>query len=245
MIVFPYERIPYSISKSVDPTWGIAKSENGWMTQETFYEYMCNIFDPWLTANNIQRPVVVFADGHSSHFTLPLVQFCEKNQLELIALFPNSTHLIEPLDVGFFRPFKLIWRNVVTEWRLSNQRKLRREDFAPLLKKSIESSNLQGIMANAFRKTGLYPFSADAFDYNELFKKQRNDVQPLLTNSTENVIEYLNFIEANIEKPVMQQFKEADKNGTWTGDLENLGLYFFWKKVVDRCHQFRSTTRII
>lgn len=100
-------RIPYSISQSVPVNWSIGKSENSWMTQETFFEYMCNIFEPWLTANNIERLVVVFADGHSSHFTVPLVQFCEQHQIELIALYPNSTHLIQPLDVGFFRPFKL------------------------------------------------------------------------------------------------------------------------------------------
>lgn len=85
-------------------------------------------------------------------------------------------------------------------------------------------------MNNAFRKTGLHPFSAYALDYNDLFKKQRNDIDPLLTTSKENIDEHLCLIEANIEVPLLEQFKEVEKTGTWNGSLNNLGLFFSGKK---------------
>ena len=70
------------------------------MTAETFYEYITNIFYPWLVKNNISFPVVLYGDGHSSHVTIPLVKFCKSVQIELIALYPNATHIIQPLDVS-------------------------------------------------------------------------------------------------------------------------------------------------
>ncbi|KYQ57097.1 hypothetical protein ALC60_03903 [Trachymyrmex zeteki] len=50
------------------------------MTIEIFYEYICNIFYPWLKKNEIVFAVVLFVDGHSSHLTLPLSNFCREKQ---------------------------------------------------------------------------------------------------------------------------------------------------------------------
>lgn len=40
MIMFFYQRIPYSISQSIPDGWGIGKSDNGWIIAETFFKYM-------------------------------------------------------------------------------------------------------------------------------------------------------------------------------------------------------------
>lgn len=73
---------------------------NGWMTARNFYEYVVNIFHPWLLKNKIVFPVVLYVNGHSSHTSLSLSQFCQKKQIELIALKANSTHILQQLDVA-------------------------------------------------------------------------------------------------------------------------------------------------
>lgn len=67
MIVFPYERLPTLIANSVPKGWAIGRSETGWMCAKTFYEYVCNVFNPWLDKNNVPKPIVFFLDGHRSH----------------------------------------------------------------------------------------------------------------------------------------------------------------------------------
>lgn len=67
MIVFKYERIPRKLALSVPDNWEIRRSENEWMTGETFYEFISNIFHPWLEEKKIEKPVILFIDGHSSH----------------------------------------------------------------------------------------------------------------------------------------------------------------------------------
>jgi len=232
MIVFPYERIPYSVSQSVPINWSIEKSENGWMTAETFYEYISNIFEPWLTTHNIERPIILYVDGHSSHLTLPVAQFCMDHQIELIALFPNATYLIQPLDVALFRTLKSSWRDCTNDWRVQNQRNLRREDFGPLLKKAIERIELPRGMSNGFRKCGLFPFSADALQYNQLLQKKKIDETVISRAEAEqNAENHLLFIESNIDENLLVTFRRANETGIYNDNIENLGLFFFWQKI--------------
>lgn len=73
MIVYAYKQsIPcdvVEVVESVHPSWALGKSESGWMTSLTFFDYMSQVFEPWLSDNNVTRPVLVlaFADGHKSH----------------------------------------------------------------------------------------------------------------------------------------------------------------------------------
>lgn len=82
------------------------------MTRETIFEYVMNVFHPWLRSQNITFPVILFKDGHTSHLSKYLSDYCSKNEIEVVALYPNSTHLLQPLDVAVFRPLKLEWKKV-------------------------------------------------------------------------------------------------------------------------------------
>lgn len=75
MVVFPYERILYSISQSMPDGWAIGKSDSGWMTAQTFYEYIINVFHPWLLRNKISMPIILYVDSHCSHLTISTVLY--------------------------------------------------------------------------------------------------------------------------------------------------------------------------
>ncbi|XP_076297969.1 uncharacterized protein LOC143217495 [Lasioglossum baleicum] len=98
MIMFDLKNVPKKeILEKIPESWGVAYSDNGWMTAETFFQFIANIFVPWLKKNNYQFPVILFVDNHASHVNLPLCKFCVENQVELVALYPNSTHIIAGL----------------------------------------------------------------------------------------------------------------------------------------------------
>lgn len=102
-VVFKYKRIPIEIANSDPPSWGIGKSETGWMNGALFFEYIPN---PWLLSNSIELPVILFLVGHASHLNIQTSAFCCENGIILIALYPNATHLIQPMDVAVFRSVK-------------------------------------------------------------------------------------------------------------------------------------------
>ena len=74
--------------------WGIGNTKRGWMTAESFLCYISNVFLKWLKENNYVFPIVLYVDGHVSHITH---KFCRQTQIELIVLYPNATHNIQPL----------------------------------------------------------------------------------------------------------------------------------------------------
>ncbi|KAJ3658623.1 hypothetical protein Zmor_010352 [Zophobas morio] len=120
MVMFSYQRIPRSIVQEMPRKWGLGRSDNGWMTGESFFEYVANVWFPWVKENKIELPILLFLDGHSSHLTMALSDFCFSNEIELIALYPNATHILQPLDVALFRPLKSAWKKVVHQWRIEN-----------------------------------------------------------------------------------------------------------------------------
>ena len=113
IIVYAYKNsIPRDVIEavgSVDPGWSVGKTDSGWMTAFTFLDYLSQVFDHWLTEQQVQRPVLVFADGHKSHLSPETANFCASNGILLVALYPNSTHMLQPLDVSVFKSLKGFW----------------------------------------------------------------------------------------------------------------------------------------
>lgn len=167
MVIYNYERVPAYISAGVPENWAIGRSESGWMCSSTFYEYMCNIFNPWVTAQGITRPILLFLDGHRSHLTLHLANFCVANGIELIALYPNSTHILQPMDLAVFRPLKQTWKKPVGDFKNETGEPLKKQHFAPVLKKAISTLTPECIK-NGFRSGGLYPYGHEYIDMNKI-----------------------------------------------------------------------------
>lgn len=108
--VYKDKRIPQDIAENFPKEWGLGKTDSGWMTCEAFFEFIADIFHPWLLQKQITFPVIFFMDGHASHLCLQTSQFCEKNGIILVALLPNATHILQPMDVAVFRSLKEPWR---------------------------------------------------------------------------------------------------------------------------------------
>lgn len=58
--------------------WGVGKTEKGWMTGEAFYEFVGNVFIPYLKEKGIELPIILFLDGHKSHLTMQLRNYVVK-----------------------------------------------------------------------------------------------------------------------------------------------------------------------
>jgi hypothetical protein len=82
-------------------------------------------------------------------------------QITLIRLPPNATHILQPLDVGFFSPLKLAWSAILKHWyRQTRLRILDKAAFPTqlaLLWNDIDSANV----ACGFRGSGLFPLNVE------------------------------------------------------------------------------------
>jgi DDE superfamily endonuclease len=54
-------------------------------------------------------------DGHGSHLTREVVSYCLEKKIILLCLPSHSTYLLQPYDVGAFRPLADAYRKILTE----------------------------------------------------------------------------------------------------------------------------------
>lgn len=226
MIIFKYERIPSHIALSVNKSWGIGRSESGWMCGPTFYEYVTNVFVPWLDKQKIERPILLFIDGHVSHMTLHLSQFCSNNGIELFALYPNSTHLIQPMDVAVFKPLKQFWKKSVRDWRLKNHgKKLRKENFGNIFENALSNITKETIQ-NGFKRCGLCPFNVENVKFSNIATSENSRQDMYIKES-------LAVLEKFITSEKLNKFRKSF-DADWSGNIEDTSLFNVWTTMKKR-----------
>ncbi|KAG8177459.1 hypothetical protein JTE90_008643 [Oedothorax gibbosus] len=112
-------------------------TESGWMMDCVFEAWM----DFFITfTKDIPKPILLLFDGHGSHLTYCSVKRAMDNNIIILCLPPNTSHALQPLDVGVFAPLKKSWKNVLKTWyRESRQQKVSKATFPYLLKNLFAS----------------------------------------------------------------------------------------------------------
>lgn len=161
------------------------------MDAVTFRDWFKTSFLPH--ANRLEGRKALIGDNLSSHMDDDVLMMCAENDIDFICLVPNSTHLCQPLDVGFFRPMKEAWRATLSEWKLQNIKlsTVPKDIFSSLLKKTLNNmdakpgryssqprnefdhipSAIKRNLINSFRSSGIYPL-----DRQEVFKKLPHEI---------------------------------------------------------------------
>lgn len=234
LTLYKFERIPASYVKGL-PTkeWGIGKSKNGWMTAETFLQYFENVFHPYLVKKGSKFPVIVFLDGHTSHLSLQLSRFCRQNRIIVVCLFPNATHILQPLDVSVFFPLKMRWRKEVSMWKIKNNgREITKRDVPTLLHRILTSHSFLPAIVNGFRVCGLYPFNADNVDYSKCTQISKNTTIDSQNDIDKNkILEHLHYLESKIDPQVLNNFQICKFLNSKPENSESL-LFEVWLQIV-------------
>lgn len=102
-------------------------------------------------------------DNLSSHFSEEVLRLCAKNDVEFVCLPPNSTHKLQPLDVGFFAPLKRSWRALLNDAKTRDRTmtSLPKPEIPKMMKALLESIDTKTLLKSAFRACGLFPVSVE------------------------------------------------------------------------------------
>jgi hypothetical protein len=215
--------------KSVPDGWGVGVSATGWMTAAVFFEYVVNVFNPWLVENAVKKPVALFLDGHRTHLTYEISVLCAELQIEVFCFLPNSTHILQPADVGVFAPLKAAWIRVVNDWQQKTGAEVvRRTDFAPLVAKTFSEAASSSTVRNGFRRCGIFPFDADAVDYSKCLEATTTTTNEYEPVQVQLQLE-LDTIEAEMSSDMKERMSMMEKNVLIPNEAEDT-LYRLWAK---------------
>ncbi len=170
LTLWGFEHIPERVYAKKPPHWSYGKSDSGWMTSEVMYEYICNDFYPNLVKKKVEFPVIIFLDGHSSHLSLPLSEFCVLHGIIIVCLPPNCTNYIQVLNVAYFRPMKVGWLDMKRQFPIENGCTMQKEDVPMVLQKLLDKLDFSKVIQKGFHCCRLFPFDANNFNYDKLLK---------------------------------------------------------------------------
>jgi len=148
-------------------------SPRGWTDREAFDKYMRNDFEPQ-SREGLEPGTyrMLTLDGHNSHISLKVVNFCEAHRIILMNLPPHTTHALQPCDVGIFGPLAAAWRKVVGQFTRYGVH-IGKEDIPSLLHKARETSITPDIIRKAWAQTGLHPLNPSAVP-DDMFEPAKN-----------------------------------------------------------------------
>ncbi|GBL75571.1 hypothetical protein AVEN_154905-1 [Araneus ventricosus] len=110
-----------------------------------------------------EDPVLLIADNHSSHCSLPAVLFCRENHITFLTLPPHASHVLQPLDKCFVVPLKALYSSEAEKWLIQSPGKV------------ITMYEVSGTFQEAYRATSRVQLAEKAFQVTVTLAPLDND----------------------------------------------------------------------
>ncbi|XP_030745251.1 uncharacterized protein LOC115890301 [Sitophilus oryzae] len=182
--------------------------KNGWMCTEIFVKYLHH-FSKYAHSSP-ETPVLLMVDNHSSHISLPAINYCRQKGIIMIGFPPHTTHRLQPLDVSFFGPLKSFFSRECDNHLVNHPGQLIGDKhICQLFGKAYNRAATVSNAVNGFKKCGLQPFDPFVFgddDFVMAETTERAPHQPPVYQNSDNEsdddIPLINFVkpQKDIEK---------------------------------------------
>ena len=191
-LIFPGKRMLPELLKDATPgcDGAVSITGKGYSNTDIFSTYVKSHFFEYVQGRDPDQYVILMYDGHRSHISLSLIEWAKQNKIILFVLPPHTSHILQPMDVGCFGPFEVLYQAEVKKFtRQKAGTSVTRYDICGLVCKvydrALQSDNLRA----TYRKTGIYPFEKTVVSEHQLmpslvFKGKQNEL--VTVNEDEN-----------------------------------------------------------
>ncbi|KAJ8868988.1 hypothetical protein PR048_030534 [Dryococelus australis] len=113
--------------------------------------------DFYTELENLDESLQVTFASHASHLSPHILELAAKNDVHIGNFPSHTTHPLQPLDVGLYKPFKSNWKKELDAFMHSHPgAKPSRVDFYSLRTPIWLSTFIPQTIINSFRKTGIF-----------------------------------------------------------------------------------------
>lgn len=155
MVIFKGIRHRPEYVENMPPGTIVTMSETGYINEELFLT--------WLQHFQRHRPrgkCILILDGHASHHSLPCLEYCSENKIELLCLPPHTTHVLQPLDRAVFKPLKTFYNQSATMYiRNHPSNSITKLNFGKIFNEAWNKTATVGNAVKGFQCTGIFPLN--------------------------------------------------------------------------------------
>ncbi|GFS26775.1 tigger transposable element-derived protein 6-like protein [Elysia marginata] len=102
-IIYPGQRLGFD-PEAQFPGCKHYKTANGWIDTPTYKNWLQDIFIP--ATRHLRKPAFLFTDGHTSHVNEKVYFLSKDAGIAYYTLPAHASHILQPLDLVFFKAIK-------------------------------------------------------------------------------------------------------------------------------------------
>jgi hypothetical protein len=142
-----------------EPPVFVTSSPTGWSNNDIGLAWLKQVFERETRRYASTGYRLLLLEGHASHVTMDFINYCHDKRILLAVLPPHSTHTLQPLDVGMFKPLSNAYSTELAEYLQDSQGllNLTKGDFFPLFWRSWTSVFKPKLIKRSFEATGIHP----------------------------------------------------------------------------------------
>lgn len=176
MLIISAQKHIESWYQGLPDNWLVGVSESGYSNDQLAYEWLKH-FDRFSAyRSKVNRRLLLF-DGHNSHCTYEFVTYCNENDIIPFCLPPHTTHLLQPLDVVIFQPYKYHHAQATDDATRTGCTGFSRSEFLHAIQSIRDKTFKSSTIRKGFRQTDLIPYNPQ-----EVLQRLR-EYSPESTNS--------------------------------------------------------------
>lgn len=135
-------------------------TKDGWMQTTLIEKYFKECFLP--AVGPIRPILLIYVDHATNHINSVIVEEARKENMTLINLTPQSSHLLQSLDPSVIESMKASWGKILVKWLRSHVgSKLPVNEFSKILTEIWDNLDPQ-IIKHGFKKVGIHPLERNA-----------------------------------------------------------------------------------
>ncbi|GBM02979.1 hypothetical protein AVEN_14496-1 [Araneus ventricosus] len=162
--IFPRKRMdPLLYKYAPNGTLPLSR-DTGYMNSHLFIDWLKHFVKP--AKPSAEDPVLLIADNHTSHCSLPAVLFCRENHITFLTLPPHASHVLQPLDKCFIAPLKALDSSEAEKWLVQNPGK------------EITLYEVSEIFQKAYRTTARVQLTEKATPLTVAVAPEENEISP-------------------------------------------------------------------
>lgn len=177
LFIFPLKTLPLELDDFVaQGRMTIAGQPEGWINREIFIEwtkqFVLFVKERRSKFKTPNANAILFVDAHNSREAPEALKLMKDNQITCVTYPPDSTHILQAVDVGIFSPFKsylqkqrryndaleLHWDNPEYE---ATAQSVRRDKLAISALDALRQATTTTNIKSAFEKAGIWPIKKE------------------------------------------------------------------------------------